>query len=82
MSMPSPLGQCHQLNGRQLKTHNVAVDEMYRSFAPLRMTPPRIVVILSEAKDLYEMLGTTSQQKMILKLMTFPSGEGGPEGVG
>ena len=30
-------------------------DDMYRSFAPLRMTTKRNVVILSGAKDLYEM---------------------------
>ena len=29
--------------------------DTYRSFAPLRMTTLRLVVILSEAKDLYEM---------------------------
>ena len=30
-------------------------NDMYRSFASLRMTTKRNVVILSEAKDLYEM---------------------------
>ena len=50
---------------------------MYRSFATLRMTLPRIVVILlSVAKDLYELLRTTLQQKMILIFMILPQGEG------
>ena len=31
------------------------LNDMYRSFAPLRMTALRVVVILSGAKDLYEM---------------------------
>ena len=31
------------------------LNEMYRSFAALRMTTKRNVVILSAAKDLYEM---------------------------
>ena len=50
---------------------------MYRSFAPLRMTALRFVVILSEAKDLYEMylnylqillIGTLTQEIELYKL--------------
>ena len=50
---------------------------MYRSFAALRMTRLRIAVILSAAKDLYDMLPTLMSegvegQKFLLKKLKFP----------
>ena len=38
-------------NGRTVIVHRVTA---HRFFAPLSMTQARVVVILSEAKDLYE----------------------------
>ena len=44
---------------------------MYRSFALLRMTTLRFVVILSGAKDLYEMvMDHISNNKIIYSLLT------------
>ena len=38
--------------------------DMYRSFASLRMTVLRFAAILSEAKDLYEMIIPSSKQNV------------------
>ena len=46
---------------------------MYRSFAALRMTRLRFVVILNEVKDLFEMGIPPYQQNASLKYMPSPA---------